>query len=132
MGFGAKQGNTGVAALRAQVGVGAARAKPSSRAQQPDLRPPPPRPPAKDMSDDLAAKAERLSQLQHETSLLKREPRNDRSKDYQEKKKGGLIIQLLLVILLAAGVTVALDPELSSRLMAMVDWEEVKFRLGLN
>jgi hypothetical protein len=133
MGFGAKSDNS-VAALRARVGVGPA-ANPAPRAQQPELRPPPPRPAGKDMSDELAAKAEKIAQLQHETSLLKRGPQNDRSKPHKEKKKGGLLIQLLFVIVVAGGVAVALDPQLASQAMALVDsvdWEALKAKVGLN
>ena len=83
------------------------------------------------MSDELAAKAERLSQLQHETSLLSRKPANDRTKAHKEKKKGGLLLQLLLVIAVAAGVAVALDPQLMDQAMAMVDWEALKTTIAL-
>jgi hypothetical protein len=133
MGFGAKSDNS-VAALRARAGMGPA-AKPAARAPQPELRPPPPRPPGKDLSDELAAKAERTAQLQHETSLLKREPQNDRTKAHKGKKKGGILIQLLLVMVVAGGVAVALDPQLMTQAQAMVDsidWEAIKSKVGLN
>jgi len=131
MGFGAKTGNS-VSALRAQVGVGPASAKPPARPQQSDPRPPPPRPKAKDMADEQAARAEKMAQAQHETSLLTRGPKNNRTKEYKEKKKGGLLLQLLLVVIVAAGVAVALDPQLLAQVTAMVDWEALKDRLGLN
>jgi hypothetical protein len=133
MGFGAKPGNNSVAALRERAGFGPA--KPAARVQPPELRPPPPRPSGKDMSDEQAAKAERIAQLQHETSLLKRAPENDRTKAYKGKKKGGILIQLLLVMVVAGGVAVALDPQLMSQAQAMVDsidWEDIKTRVGLN
>jgi hypothetical protein len=130
MGFGAKSGNR-MQALRAEAGLAPPPAK-AARAAQPELRAPPPRPQGKDISDELAAKAERLSQLQHETSLLSKKPRNDRAKDRKEKKKGGLYFQLLLVIVIAAGVAVALDPQLMDQAMAMVDWEALKATVGLN
>ena len=131
MGFGGKTGNS-VSALRTQVGVGLASAKPAARPQQPDLRPPPPRPKAKDMADEQAERAEKMAQLQHETSLLTRGPKNNRTKEYKEKKKGGLVLQILLVIIVAGGVAVALDPQLLAQVTAMVDWEALKAKVGLN
>ena len=131
MGFGAKSDNN-VAALRARVGVGPASSKPSARPKEPELRAPPPRPAAKDNSDELAAKAEKIAQQQHETPLLKREPKNDRAKEYTEKKKGGMLIQVLLVMIIAGGVAVALDPQLLSQVQTLIHWEEIKYKLGLD
>lgn len=108
----------GVKDLRAQFG-----AKPV-RARQPDLRAPPPRPPQKDRSDELAEKAEKMAQIHHQTSLLSRNPKNDRSKPHKEKKKSGILLQLLIVMMLAGGVAYLMDPSIAANidLQPVKDW----------
>jgi hypothetical protein len=81
-----------------------------------------------DRREEQLAKAERLSQIHHTTSLLKSKPKNDRFKPYQEKKKSGLALQLVLVIAAAGGVAVALDPSILPREVRDLDWQGMKYQ----
>lgn len=81
-----------------------------------------------DRREEQMAKAERLSQLHHSTSLLRSGPKNSRVKAYKEKKKPGLLLQLLLVMLIAAGVAVALDPSLLPQEIRDLDWQSLKYQ----
>ena len=81
----------------------------------------PPKPgkaPKRESDDARAARAERVAQAQHTTSLLKG---GKSAKGYErpgeklersERRKGWLFFQLVLVIVVAGGVAYALDPTL--------------------
>jgi hypothetical protein len=81
----------------------------------------------KDKREEQMAKAERLAQIQHTTSLLKTKPKNDRFKPYKEKKKSGLLLQLVLVMLVSAGVTIALEPSILPAEIRNLDWQGMKY-----
>jgi hypothetical protein len=96
----------------------AERHKPKGRGQreeQPDRR------------EELMAKAEKLSQIHHTTSLLTKNPKSNRLKPHKEKKNPGLLFQLLLVMLVAAGVTVALDPTILPAEIRNLDWQGMQY-----
>ena len=120
-------GQRGVADLRAQFQAASSMGAKAARVER-DLPPPPPpkhvrlAKEASDAAEERAAKAEKLSQLQHQTSLLSRAPKNDRLKIEKEPKKGGsLFVQLVFVAMLVAGGAYVLDPALFS-----TGWEAVK------
>jgi hypothetical protein len=79
-----------------------------------------------DRHEEQMAKAERISQIQHTTSLLKTKPQNDRLKTHVEKKKSGLFLQLVLVFALAGGGAVVLDPTLLPAEVRNLDWQGMK------
>ncbi|HEX5006639.1 MAG TPA: hypothetical protein VFV70_05970, partial [Hyphomonadaceae bacterium] len=105
-GFG-KQG-TSVTALREQMRAVAQKNNP----------PPPPKKKGKgqeleDIRDKAAEAAERKSLVQHQTSLLSKQPKNSRLKAVEEKKPGiPFVVQITLVLLVVGGAAVALDPTL--------------------
>lgn len=82
-----------------------------------------------DRHEEAMAKAEKISQLHHTTSLLKSKPNNDRFKDYTEKKSSGLMLQLLLVMIIAVGAAIALDPGILPEEVRTLDWEGMKYRI---
>jgi hypothetical protein len=118
-------------------------AKPAKHAPKPHVRnhaanePPAPksgRPRSAEESDMLDArmeKAERVSQVQHTTSLLKSKPKNNRALEYKEKKKSGLVLQLVLVVAVAGAVTIALDPTILPREVRTLDWDGMKYQVEL-
>lgn len=118
MSGGSKQ--MGVKDFRAQFGTPGGK---PVRAQ-PEMKAPAPRPKQKDRADELAEKAEKMAQLHHQTSLLSRNPKNDRSKPFKEKKKMGILLQLLIVVALAGGGAYVMDPTLASNidLQPAKDW----------
>ncbi len=118
MSGGSKQ--MGVKDLRAQFGTSGG--KPMRVPAE--VKAPPPRPKQKDRSDELAEKAEKMAQIHHQTSLLSRNPKNDRSKPHKEKKKTGILLQLLVVVMLAGGGAYLVDPSIASNndLQPAKDW----------
>jgi hypothetical protein len=124
MSGGSKQ--MGVKDLRAQFGT--AGGKPVRAPAE--IKAPPPRPKQKDRADELAEKAEKMAMIHHQTSLLSRNPKNDRSKPPKEKKKSGILLQLLIVVLLAGGGAYLLDPSIASNidLQPVKDWIDVQLQ----
>ena len=82
-----------------------------------------------DRHEELMAKAEKLSQIHHTTSLLKTKPKNDRLQPVAEKKKSNLFLQLVLVMLVAGGVAIALDPGILPEEVRSLDWQGMQYRL---
>jgi hypothetical protein len=76
-------------------------------------------------------KAERLSQVQHTTSLLKSKPKNNRVKEYKERKKSGLVLQLVLVVVVVGAVAIALDPTILPHEVRTLDWDGMKYQVEL-
>jgi hypothetical protein len=115
---GGNSGGSSVAALHARMrGGGATESVPT---------PPPRQKKAKsqelaDVHDERAAKAERHSLAQHQTSLLSTPPKNDRLNPRKERKRTPFLMQLFLVMLVAGGVAVALDPNLMAQAKAYVE-----------
>lgn len=124
-----KSGGTSVADLRAQMRTASAK----SAATAP---PPPPKKKARqepvDPRDERAERAERLAMAQHQTSLLSKAPRNDRTKPVEKKKGLPLLMQLLLVVLIAGGVALALDPALMAQAKAFAEPHIFTLREMLN
>jgi hypothetical protein len=85
-----------------------------------------------DRREELMAKAERLSQIHHTTSLLKVKPRRERHALHEEKrKKPGLFLQLALVVILAVGATIAIDPNLLPQEVRDLDWQGMKYQFDV-
>jgi hypothetical protein len=84
-----------------------------------------------DRREEEMAKAEKLSQIHHTTSLLKSKPQNNRFKEHKEKKKWGLLLQLVVVGIIAGGATVALDPSILPEEIRTADWEGMKYQFDV-
>jgi hypothetical protein len=85
----------------------------------------------KDLREEQMAKAEKLSHIQHTTSLLKSKPKNNRLKDHKEKKPSGLLFQLVLVGCIVAGAAVAYDPTLLPSEVRNIDWREIRYSVDV-